>query len=375
MARAWLVSDLTPEQRDCLEATMTVLLDDASPLVRKALAQELAAADTAPRHVIHALAHDVAEVARPVLARSAMLLDAELVDLVATGEDAVQVAIAERPFVSQGLAAAIAEVAGPDACVALLLNAGARVPAFSIARLAERLGHDAHVREALLGRDGLPVEIRQCLVARLSEQLQGFVAGKAWMTQARAYATTREACDKATVALSVEITQAEARRLVIHLRATGQLTTSLLLRAMCCGNLRFFEEAVAVLAGLPSDRAYAIIADGRGHGLKALLERAGLPARVIPVFRLAIETHRELALDGLAGDGARLSRRMLERMLTRYQDLAASELDDLVALLRRFSAEAARDFARDHAARSLAAPLIANQGADPAGLLATEVAA
>ncbi|MBL8574150.1 MAG: DUF2336 domain-containing protein [Hyphomicrobiaceae bacterium] len=355
MARAWLVSDLSDDQRECLEATMTVILDDASPLVRKALARELATAEAAPRHVIHALAYDVADVALPVLSHSTVLVDAELVDIVATGDVEVQVAIAGRPFVSQGLAAAIAEVAGPDGCVALLLNAGARVPPFSIARLADRLGHDPHVREALLGRDELPLEIRQILIAKLSEALQGFVTAKAWMGEARAYSATREACDKATVALSVETTQAQVRRLVVHLRATGQLTTGLLLRAMCCGNLRFFEEAVAVLSGLPADRVYAIIADGRGHGLKALLERAGLPTRSIPAFRLAIETHRELALDGLAGDGARLSRRMLERLLTRYQVFAESELDDLMAMLRRFSAEAARDLARDYAAQSVAA--------------------
>jgi uncharacterized protein (DUF2336 family) len=352
MTRAWLVPDLADEQRDALDHLLIVLLDDPSPHVRAALARGLGPQAGAPRPVILGLTQDQPDIAAIVARTSPLLLDAELIDLAAVSTVVVQVAIAERPLVSAGLSAAIVEVAEPAACLALLHNSGARITASSIARLADRLGHEALIREALLAMPDLPSDLRQLLIAKLAERLQGFVVDRQWLHAERAYAVTREACDKATVAISVETTVAETRRLVLHLRNTGQLTVPLLLRAVCAGNVRFFEEALALLSGLKPDRVYALLADGRATSLQALCERAGLPGRVIPVFRIALDTHRDLALDGLAGDGARFSRRMIERVLTRTSDGLASDVEDLLVLLRRFATEAARDQVRAHSAQA-----------------------
>ena len=83
---------------------MTCLLDDASPLVRRALAEALAGAAEAPHHLVSALVNDQADIAALVLARSPRLSDAELIDAAALGEAPAQCAIAARP----GLSAAVA---------------------------------------------------------------------------------------------------------------------------------------------------------------------------------------------------------------------------------------------------------------------------
>src|SRR5437660_4922048 len=79
LARAFLYSDLTPDDRIAAEGAMLMLLDDVSPLVRSALAQALAGASDAPPAVIHALAGDLPEIAAIVLERSPLLVDADLV--------------------------------------------------------------------------------------------------------------------------------------------------------------------------------------------------------------------------------------------------------------------------------------------------------
>ena len=70
LARAFLYSDLSEEDRLAAEAAMTVLLDDPSPLVRSALAQALSGSPDAPHGVILALAQDQPEIAAAVAARS-----------------------------------------------------------------------------------------------------------------------------------------------------------------------------------------------------------------------------------------------------------------------------------------------------------------
>src|SRR5712691_2860427 len=96
LARALLYSDLSPDDRIAAEGALVMLLDDPSPLVRAAMAEALAASPDAPPAVVLALAADQPEIAAHVLERSPLFIDADLVDSVASGEGALQAAIARR---------------------------------------------------------------------------------------------------------------------------------------------------------------------------------------------------------------------------------------------------------------------------------------
>ena len=85
LARAYLCSDLAADELAPAEGLMLRLLDDPSPLVRRALADALAASPAAPAPAIIALASDQPQIAAPIYALSPLLIDADLVDGVATG--------------------------------------------------------------------------------------------------------------------------------------------------------------------------------------------------------------------------------------------------------------------------------------------------
>ena len=78
LARAYLYSDLSEDDRIAAEGAMTMLLDDPSPLVRQALADALAPSAKAPATLIIALAADQPDVASGVLEFSPLLIDADL---------------------------------------------------------------------------------------------------------------------------------------------------------------------------------------------------------------------------------------------------------------------------------------------------------
>jgi uncharacterized protein (DUF2336 family) len=107
LARAYLYSDLSPDDLGAAEGAMLMLLDDPSPLVRRALADALAASPSAPPAIVLALAADHPDIAAPVLALSPLFVDADLVDAVATGTPAVQTAIASRAALPRSVAAAM----------------------------------------------------------------------------------------------------------------------------------------------------------------------------------------------------------------------------------------------------------------------------
>ena len=346
LSRAYLYSDLTHDDRIAAEGAMIMLLDDPSPLVRHALADALGSSPDAPAAVMHALINDQPDIAAIVLERSPLLLDSDLVDAIAVGDADLQTAIARRAVLAPSIAAAIAEVAGPEACLTLIENPGADIATFSLDRIVARFGHLAAIRESLLAWPDLPVPTRHALVMRLSETLAGFVVARNWLEQGRAQRITQEACEKATVILAATAPNREVSPLIGHLRATGQLNAGLVLRSLLSGNVDFFEHALAELAELPVRRVTALVHDRRGAGFKAVYDRAGLPPSVYPAFRAAIEVMHETGLAAEPGGNTRLKRRMVERVLTSCTGMAAGDVEPLMTLLRRYATEAAREEAR-----------------------------
>src|ERR1700759_1914073 len=85
LARAWLNSDLTEDDPAAAEGALLMLLADASPLVRQAMAEVFARSTDAPAAIVQALSLDQPSIALPVLEHSPLLIDADLVDIVSTG--------------------------------------------------------------------------------------------------------------------------------------------------------------------------------------------------------------------------------------------------------------------------------------------------
>jgi uncharacterized protein (DUF2336 family) len=373
LARAYLYSDLDEGVRRDAEVALMSLLDDPSPLVRRALADNFASAADAPRALVAALACDQSDIAGPILSRSPLLTEAELIDCAAIGDAFAQSAIALRARVPAGVAAALAEIGVREAAISLAVNPGAELPEFSMLRMIERFGDDGEMREALLARPSLPGAVRNELVRAAAASLTAFVVDCAWLSTERAQRLSREARDKANVIIVAEAADRNGRHgvrdLVRHLRGSGQLTAGLVLRALLSGNRELFEAALVELSGLREDKVAGLLRDFRGAGFAALYARAKLPEKYLPAFRAALEAQREFGAN-LQGE-ARLSLVMIERVLTACEEINGGELDKLMALLRRFEIEAAIEEARAAApALAAAPPVYAGAGEAPIALAA-----
>jgi uncharacterized protein (DUF2336 family) len=187
---------------------------------------------------------------------------------------------------------------------------------------------------------------RQSLLSKLSKTLAGFVAARQWLGPDHAEDAAREACEKATVALAADTPYEEIGALVVHLRESGQLTAGMTLRALLSGNVVLFEEALAELSGMPIDRVTSYIHDRSVSGFRALYRKAELPEMAYPAFREALAALREGVLVGEQGGAARLKRGMVERVLDACAAMRDETMAPLIALLRRFAVEAAREEAR-----------------------------
>ncbi|MBN9007868.1 MAG: DUF2336 domain-containing protein [Rhizobiales bacterium] len=346
LARAWLISDLSDDDRAAAEGGLLMQLDDPSPLVRQAMAEVFAHSASAPAAIVQALSVDQASVAMSILEHSPLLIDADLVDIVATGNSEVQCAIARRASVPVSICAAIAEVGSAAAALELIENPGADLAPLSWDRIVARHGHLGAIRESMLALDDLPAATRAALVGKLSDTLAQFVVARNWLSADRAGRAAGDARDRSIVNIAARSRGDDMRGLIAHLRATGQLTAGLILRALLSGNLDLFDHALVELSGLPLSRVSALVHDRGGASLPALLTRAGLPESTFPAFRAALEARDEIGFVGTVAGATRLRRRMVERVLTMCETAPTEVSEPLLILLRRFATESAREEAR-----------------------------
>src|SRR3954464_12595640 len=316
LARALLFAGMSDDDHAAAEGALLMLLDDASPLVRQAMAEVFCQSADAPPAIVQALSADQPSVALPVLEHSPLLIDADLVDIVATGNSEMQCAIARRVTLPAAVCAAIAEVGTPAAALELIENPYAELAPFSWDRIVARHGHLAAIRESMLVLEDLPAATRLALVAKLSDTLAQFVVARNWLSADRAARMAGEARDRSAINIAARSQGEDIGGLVRHLRATGQLTAGLILRALLSGNLELFDHALTELSGLPRARVSALLSGRGGAGVEALLKRAGLPESTFAAFRVALDAGYETGFVDSPAGAAKLRRCMAERVLT-----------------------------------------------------------
>lgn len=350
LARAFLNHQIAFEDRCEAEAALTLLLDDPSPKVRAVLAEALSTSHHAPPQIVAALANDQDEVAACILVRSPLLNDADLIDRVASSRASTQALIASRPVVSMSVSAAIAEVGALEACLVLAQNDGAQIASLSFRRMAERFGHEAALRQTLLGDSRLPGDCRHMLLVALGEALRHAPLVRALIGEARAEKVTREACMRAALTLIEHTPTDEHEALVEHLRLRGELNEAFLLRAIAHGKVDFFGLVLIALTGHSQQRVRAILASGRDIAVGALLGAAGLSKPLHRIFLCALKVWRQVAAGKRVAGAQEVSWLMLKEIDAAPGQSGADARDrEVAALIKAIHLEALRENARDHA--------------------------
>ncbi|WP_074063163.1 MULTISPECIES: DUF2336 domain-containing protein [Rhizobium] len=347
LGRAYLQSEMLPEERKAAEMAMTFLLDDPSPRVRLALAEAIAWSDEAPRALILALAEDQPGIACHAVTYSPLLSDADLVDLAARGGSVTRILIAARASISRAVSAALAEVGDEEDILCLLENQGAAIAPVSLKRIAQRLGDCCDIRNLLLDRADLPVDARQLLTQQVSNALIAFPLAQAAIGLNRLQRISREATQAAVVSLVGDARPCEIGDLVEHLRLSGHLTPSFLMHALCSGKVEFFAGAIVNLTGCTERRVRSILATGRMHAVRALYEAAGLTREISTVFVEATLLWREASKKTAGTMLANVCGRLLERF--RHHDGTHDAVSELLDLVEKLHIAEQRQSARSYA--------------------------
>lgn len=350
LARAYLYTKMTITDRADAEIALTAFLDDPSALVRQALAEALADSHAAPRPLVLALAGDETHIAAPLLSRSPVLTDPDLLHLLADADREAQIEIARRQNLCTQACAHIAGTSDYPAVLALVHNTTAHLADRAAQQILHRFD-EGELREALLMRPNLSANMRYDLMQATSRALSGFIAHCGWMSPAKLERLTAEAEQNAVIRILTEDKEQDIQSFVAHLCDAGTITPNLLLTSLFTGSLTLLQTALALLAGETPARAIAILQAPESSAFKALYHRAKLPTPLLETFQVALKLRLRLKAE-------RPSPPQIRKMvayLLKYFDQDQSMPRNLLNFLHHIDAGAAKILAQtmvDHMAEA-----------------------
>ena len=322
---------LSPEDRKAAEEILRVMAADAAELVRRALAVTLRSSPLVPRDVAMKLARDVESVSTPILSFSPVFTDEELQEIVRIGGPIRQVAIANRPMVSERVSATIVEHGVEKAVETLCANDNAHFADSTLKQVVERFAKSEAVLAAVAYRRALPLAVTERLINVVGDQLRDHLINHHALSPETAILIASGSQERATIDLVDQAGRTpDLKAFVAQLRAAERLNASLLLRALANGHMAFFEWGLSELAGVPHHRTWLMVHDAGPLGLKAIYERAGLPTKLFGAFRAGVDTYHSMELDGGPQDLARFQERMLQRFLTQPRAASREDMDYLI---------------------------------------------
>lgn len=327
-------AELSADERAHAEGILGIMADDAAILVRRALAVALKNSSKLPRDLANKLAQDIESVALPVILNSPMLTDADLVEIVRASPPQKQLAVASRERLSVTVTGAIAAYADAPVVERAVANENAEFDEGGFGVVINRFSGVSSITAAMVRRDELPVVITEKLISLVTGEVFDHLVNNHELPPQLAIDLAVGARERATLDVVEQAgRQRDVGRFVQQLNLNGRLTPALLMRGLCVGQMDFVEHAMAELAGMSHQRMWLLVHDSGPLGLKAAFDRAGLPPRLFPSFRAAIDVYHSIERDGAAMDRIVFRQRMLERTLTLFQSIPKDDLDYLLEKL------------------------------------------
>ena len=310
---------------------------DVELQVREALSEHVKNCPFLPPTIARRLAKDVESVALPILEYSSALSDDDLLAVVAQGSDTKQTAIARRDRLGADVSHALVKAGSEQVVGTLLKNDTAEIADHSLIQAIERFPGSDRIKERMIERPMLPLSVSECLINQVSRELRERLIERHEIPHALADELMRQGRERAlTESISPdEASSAELDDLAERLHARKRLSPTLLLRALCVGDIGFFKSAMAVLAGVEVDNAGTLIFDKGRRGLEAIYGQSGLPKELFPAFRAAVDVVREVGDESPANRRRLLTDRIVARLELEYDIVCPEGLEHTLSQISR----------------------------------------
>lgn len=298
MGVADLVEASGPSDSEVVSDLFLTLVGQVEADIRRALSERLADAAWVPPALVNILALDEIEIARPIIAKSPLLKDQDLLRILVESTVEHQIEVARRPKVGATVVDAIIDRSEPAVLTALAGNASADISGPGFKRLVEASRRVAALRAPLSRHPKLTEDLAQELYAWVGQALRQAIGER--------FRIDTDALDEAITAavqnasagpdvaapappppVDPERDEME-RRLIAKLDSAGQLRPGYLVRAAREGRISLFENALAVLGGYSIKDVRSAVASSDADLLALACASVGIDRAVFPSMLVEI---------------------------------------------------------------------------------------
>jgi uncharacterized protein (DUF2336 family) len=269
---------LTDHERVLMSDILRRLLHDTEMSVRRNLSTKLAAMDNVPHDLIVTLANDDIEVAHPILEKSELLQDSDLIEIIRHRTLQHQLSIAMRRSISESVTDALVENGDEDVIKALLENTNACISKATMEYLVEQAKRVDTYQNPILHRPDLDPEVARRMywwvsAAVRKHLIERFDIEPTNLDQILGTRVTKitDQESEASVKLS------KAGKLAQLLDEAGWLTSETMIRVLRQGEVPLFEAMFVEFSGLRLQLLRRILFESGGEALAVVCKGMEIP--------------------------------------------------------------------------------------------------
>lgn len=329
---------------------MYMLAHDADIRVRKCLAHSLRFDHRVPYGIIKTLIFDISEVAVPILEYVKAITDEDILEIIRTTQQGTKmVAISCRQPLPKEIVQALLDKGNEEAILNVVANSGAIVTETMMQALLEKYKHNTSFLEALIRRSQLPKGIMDNVVTTVSQALQEQLAqiyrlpSRSLTPRKMPFNDNNEARKVSSTSAFLPIFSSEKVNKAPHSESTaladyfyrrGKLTYSILLRALCGGDLGFFEAGLARLTGIPLEETHQALWNKNPAVFHALYEKAHMPANAGVAVGMIVKGMKRLIQEGKNTKDMAIRQQFADEMVKQGYDKTVPFMAYMVLLMR-----------------------------------------
>jgi len=338
VAAAVASGDLNDTERGIALDIVAILTRDAAEKVRMAMVDHLRHCSFLPNDVAVRIAFDIEHIAIPFIEATDALTDDDLMRLIKSDAPARQSAVARRAVVSTEVSNALIDTGHQEAVHALLQNAGADISARSLHQALTAYAGNKTVEHLMIHREALPLTVSARLIAGVSGVLRRRLITHHGLPPTLADELAKHGREGALVkSLEGEQRGSEVEKFAQLLHTQRRLSPSLLLRALCLGDLHFVEACFATMTHMSVEEARGFLFEKGPGGVRILFDKARLPQPLFRAFASGLEEINVIrARNPEKGWRKDYTQQIVWRLVRDYKNVCPDDLEHVLSQLSRY---------------------------------------
>ncbi len=269
---------LSNREQELLSDVLIGLMRQAESDLRAALAERLSVLDDAPLRLVLNLANDEIDVARPVLERSTVLSDLDLIYIVkARGAEHWQ-AIAARENLSSQLVDVLADKYDEGTAIVLSANERAQMTWHALDVLTAMASNNENIAKPLLMRSELPDNIVRRLYDHVGQDLRHYIRDYYGIFSGEVTTAIDEIMLEFTSASQPELFMPNPRviQAARQYSEKGKLTLHAMMQSLKRGQIASFIAMFSVYTGMPVEEMHDYMKQSSGKALAVICRAHGI---------------------------------------------------------------------------------------------------